>query len=176
MTHCSESSRSRFAFVLAAATAAATISGSVPAQVVSTQPTAELGGSSFAASSRLQHGALVPPNYEVGVVGNVGLNPGFSAQITSALTEVITSPTGQQGIAVGNSPSFWNSLIGTATFSVQFIQAGPSGEGVLLVTVDGPGLAALVELRAKVNFSGAQGVNLSFLGGGGRRCENEREA
>ncbi len=136
----------------------------VAAQVVSIQPTAGLGGSSFAASSRLQYGASVPPNYQGAVVGNLGLPAGLSAQITSALSAAIIA---QGGLEVGTSPTVWNSLTGTATFSVQFIQAGPPGEGVLIVTVNGPGFAAPVVLADNVNFSGAQGVNLNFLGGGG---------
>ena len=137
------------------------------AQVVSVQPTSGLGGSDFAASLRMQYGASVPPDYQVGVVGNVGLNPGFSAQITSALEAVITSVTGQAGLATGTSPSVWDSLTGTATFTIQFVATGPGGQGDLVIVVDGPGFTIPVVIADQVNFASAQGVNLNFLGGGG---------
>ena len=140
---------------------------SASGQVMSVRPTAGLGASDFDASTRMQFGASVPPSYQVAVVGNQGLAPGVSAQITSALESVVTAAAGQGGLAVGTSPTVWNSLTGDASFRVEFVAVGPPGEGLLIVTVNGPGFVGPIVLADTVNFAGAQGLNLNFVDGGG---------
>ena len=118
------------------------------AQVVSVQPAHEITSGNYAASARMQFGAVQPQNYLTAVLGG--------AQITSDQQAVVV---GQGGFFTSANPPYWAQGADN-TFRLSYSSVTQR----LTLTILQPGGGIQAVINDVVNFAGANGLNLNLAG------------